>query len=260
MNEITLFSNPEFGEIRTVDMNGETWFVGRDICKVFGDKNESRSLSRVDEEDKKVVPITDSKGRTQNAIFVNESGLYALLFAMRPQKANNGGVSDAYPIEVQKRIEQLRAFKHWVTHDVLPALRKHGSYSVQMQTDATTMEIQDRNSRAQLAGVYLTLLNHIDTKSETYKPILMAYAANTAAGQNILPLPKSDHVKTYSATDIATMLGVTANKIGRIANQNGMKSDEYGQWFHDIASSGKEIDSFRYNDKAVCKFKEILST
>lgn len=128
MNELQIFNNPEFGAIRTVEIDGEPWLVGKDVCAVFGDKNHNRSLGRVDAEDKRVVPITDSMGRTQQITIINESGLYALLFAMQPQKANNGGVSDAYPIEIQERIDRLRKFKRWITHEVIPSIRKHGAY------------------------------------------------------------------------------------------------------------------------------------
>jgi len=130
MNEIKVFDNAEFGEVRTVVVNGEPWFVGKDICMNFGDTNHNRTLSRVEDEDKLTLPITDAIGRKQNAIFVNESGLYSILFAMQPQKANNNGVSDAYPIEVQERISKIKRFKHWVTSEVLPSIRKHGIYAV----------------------------------------------------------------------------------------------------------------------------------
>ena len=129
-NEITIFENPEFGKVRTVIVDNEPWFVGRDICNVFGDKNSSRSLGRIDAEDKRIINILDLKNRSQTATFVNESGLYSLLFAMQPQKANHDGVSDAYPIEVQKRIEKLHKFKRWVTSEVLPSIRKTGKYEI----------------------------------------------------------------------------------------------------------------------------------
>lgn len=64
----------------------------------------------------------------QKPTVVNESGLYSILFSMQPQKANKHGVSDAYPIETQERIEKLKRFKRWVTHDVLPTIRKTGGY------------------------------------------------------------------------------------------------------------------------------------
>lgn len=130
MEKMIIFSNADFGEVRTLTINSEPWFVGRDICKMFGDKNESRSLSRIGDEDKMVMSITDSLGRPQKAIFVNESGMYSLLFSMQPEKTNHNGTPYAYPTEVQERIEKLRRFKRWVTSEVLPAIRKHGVYAV----------------------------------------------------------------------------------------------------------------------------------
>lgn len=236
MNEITLFSNPEFGEIRTVDLNGETWFVGADIASALCYSNTSKAIrDHVDDEDKLTERIVTS-GQGRDVIIINESGVYALIFG--------------------SKLPDAKKFKHWVTSEVLPAIRKHGAY-VPAQPNQTNIDIQLLNARTMNANVYVNLLQHIDTKSETYKPILMAYAANTAAGQNILPLPRAEQ-KTYSATEIAAMLGVSANKIGRVANQNGMKTDEFGAWFHDVTSHGKEIDNFRYNDNAIWKFKEIL--
>ena len=129
MSKLQIFSNQEFGDVRSLLINDAPWFVGKDICQIFGDKNHNRSISRVDDEDKREEEIVDSLGRTQTAIFINESGLYSLLFTMQPQKANNGGVSDAYPIEVKARIDKLHRFKRWVTSEVLPAIRKHGMYA-----------------------------------------------------------------------------------------------------------------------------------
>lgn len=237
MNEITLFSNPEFGEIRTVDMNGETWFVGKDIALALGYSNARDAISRhVDEEDKGVVKH-DTLGGSQSMSIINESGVYALIFGSKLDKA--------------------KQFKHWVTSEVLPAIRKHGTY-VPAQSDQTTLDIQLLNARTMNANVYVNLLQHVDTKSESYKAILMACAANTAAGQLVLPLPKADFGKTYSATDIGRILGISRNKVGRIANEHGLKSDGFGEWYHDVAANGKECDNFRYNDAAIAKFREIL--
>lgn len=132
-NALQIFKNEEFGSIRTFVKNGEYWFVGRDVCNVFQDKNPNRSIKRIDDCDKRSLKIKDSLGREQTVTVINESGLYALLFAMQPQKAHNHGVSDEYPIEIKERIEKLRRFKRWVTHDVLPTLRKTGSYSMNQQ-------------------------------------------------------------------------------------------------------------------------------
>jgi anti-repressor protein len=129
VNEIMTFNNEELGRVREITIDDEYWFCGKDICFIFGDKNHNRTLGRIDPEDKQIIKITDSMGRKQDAIFINESGLYTCLFAMQPQKAHNYGVSDEYPIEVQQRIDKLHKFKRWVTHEVIPSIRKTGSYS-----------------------------------------------------------------------------------------------------------------------------------
>ena len=237
MNEITMFKNPEFGEIRTVDMNGETWFVGADIASVLGYSNVRDAISKhVDDEDRATVAIHDGR-QSRSMTAINESGVYALIFS--------------------SKLENAKRFKHWVTSEVLPAIRKHGAY-VPTQSDQTALDIQLINARTMNANVYVNLLQHVDTKSESYKAILMACAANTAAGQLVLPLPKADFGKTYSATDIGRILGISRNKVGRIANEHGLKSDGFGEWYHDVAANGKECDNFRYNDAAVAKFREIL--
>lgn len=237
MNEITMFRNPEFGEIRTVDMNGDTWFVGADIASVLGYSNVRDAISKhVDDEDKATVAIHDGR-QSRNMTAINESGVYALIFS--------------------SKLDRAKQFKHWVTSEVLPAIRKHGTY-VPTQSDHTALDIQLLNARTMNANVYVNLLQHVDTKSESYKAILMACAANTAAGQLVLPLPKAEFGKTYSATDIGRILGISRNKVGRIANEHGLKSDGFGEWYHDVAANGKECDNFRYNDAAIAKFREIL--
>ena len=121
--DLKIFGNSDFGKIRTFDIGGEPWFVGKDICTVFGDKNHNRSIGRVDDVDKATTPIIDNLGRQQNVTIVNESGLYSLLFAMQPQKANKDGVSAT----VQQRIDKIYRFKRWVTSEVLPSIRKTAS-------------------------------------------------------------------------------------------------------------------------------------
>ena len=238
MNEITMFRNPEFGEIRTVEIDGDTWFVGRDIAAVLGySKPQNAIASHVDEDDTLIQGITDSMGRTQSTTLINESGVYALIFS--------------------SKLDRAKQFKHWVTSEVLPAIRKHGAY-VPTQSDQTALDIQLLNARTMNANVYVNLLQHVDTKSESYKAILMACAANTAAGQLVLPLPKAEFGKTYSATDIGRILGISRNKVGRIANEHGLKSDGFGEWYHDVSANGRECDNFRYNDAAIEKFREIL--
>ena len=125
MNELmTIMNSAEFGEVRTVLRDGEPWFVAKDVCDAFGETNRNRAMQRLDDDEKGYTRMTTPGGEQQVAI-VSESGLYALLFAMQPEEAR--GVSDEY---IRERQEKLRAFKRWITHDVLPTLRKQGYYSM----------------------------------------------------------------------------------------------------------------------------------
>lgn len=118
------------------------------------------------------------------------------------------------------------------------------------------LELAEKEIRLRMSEQYLKLMEATNA-SDTYKSILLAKSAEALAGEPVLPLPKSE--KTYSAGDIGKMLGVSARKIGRLANQYGMKTSEYGAWYHDkSAYSAKEVDVFRYTEQAIEKFKELI--
>lgn len=242
MNEIQIFNNSEFGEVRTLMINNAPYFAGKDVAVILGYSNPPKAIrDHVDEEDKTVNDLFTVNG-TQG-ILINESGLYSLIFS--------------------SKLPTAKKFKRWVTSEVLPAIRKTGSYTtkpVQTAEDkAKNAETKLMNARSRMANMYLKLAN-VDTVSQEYKNILVAKSAEVLTGQPLLPLPKSEH-KMYSATEVAEMLGVSAQKIGRTAKANNMKTDEYGEWYRDKSPySNKEVDAFRYNDRAVEKFREILQT
>jgi anti-repressor protein len=121
MNELQVFSY-EGKEVRTIQRGGDTWWVAKDVCDVFGETNRNRAMQSLDEDEKGYTQMT-TPGGIQRFAVVNEAGLYALLFAMQPTKARS--VSDKY---IADREQKLRSFKRWVTHEVLPTIRKHGAY------------------------------------------------------------------------------------------------------------------------------------
>lgn len=112
MNELQVFKNQEFGSVRTLVINSEPWFIGKDVADVLGYKNQRDAISKhVDSEDKNTVAIHDGITRgNPNQTIINESGLYALIFG--------------------SKLESAQKFKRWVTSEVLPALRKTGQYQV----------------------------------------------------------------------------------------------------------------------------------
>lgn len=111
MNELKIFENAEFGQVRTVTIDNEPWFVGKDVAEALGyAKARNAIASHVSDEDKKDAPIQGTPGGMQTMTMINESGLYALIFG--------------------SKLEAAKRFKHWVTSEVLPAIRKHGAYAV----------------------------------------------------------------------------------------------------------------------------------
>ena len=138
MNSLQRVFNYQNQEIRTVTKDGNPWFVAKDVCEFFGDTNYRRSIGRLDDDEKGVSPL-NTPGGQQEMIIINEPGLYALLFHMQPQRKPS--ISEEQYI---KRVESLKAFKRWITHEVIPAIRKTGSYSrptYQNETLQALMEI-----------------------------------------------------------------------------------------------------------------------
>lgn len=243
-NQIMTFTNKEFGSVRTVDVNGEPWFVGRDVCAAFGDKNNSRSISRIDEEDKITIEITDSMGRTQKVIAINESGLYSLLFAMQPQKARKNGVSDVYPIETQKRIEKLHRFKRWVTSEVLPSIRKTGSYFITKKLDSYMIENPVERAKRWIEEYEEKLA--LEQKIENDKPLVdfANHVSNTSDLIDIGTLAKL-------AQDENIKIG--RNKLFEWLRDNGYLMSSYGhknepyQKYLDENNKLFEVKEYTYN-------------
>lgn len=112
MSELQIFKNAEFGSVRTITVEGEPYFVGKDVAEILDYSNTRKALAdHVDEEDKMDgVTIRDSIGREQNPVCINESGLYSLILSSKMPNA--------------------KRFKRWVTSEVLPAIRRHGLYAM----------------------------------------------------------------------------------------------------------------------------------
>ena len=110
-NKLEIYNNIEFGTVRTLIIKNEPWFVGRDVCNILGYANPRKAIiDHIDTEDKTDgVTIRDSIGREQNPILINESGLYSLILS--------------------SKLPNAKRFKHWVTSEILPSIRKHGMYA-----------------------------------------------------------------------------------------------------------------------------------
>lgn len=205
MNEMKIFNSEEFGKVRTVVIDNEPWFVGKDVCEAFGDTNYRRSISNIDDSDKGVSQM-DTPGGKQNMIIINESGLYALLFQMQPQKAKGVSQNDAL---INDRVEKLHRFKHWVTSEVIPTIRKHGMYA--------TDNVIDK------------ILNNPDFGIELLTKLKEEREARVEAEKKNAILM---HVnKTYTMTEIAKELGLkSAIELNKILAEKKIQYKVNGTW------------------------------
>lgn len=195
MNELQIFNNPEFGEIRAIDIGGEAWFVGNDVAKALGYANPYNAVDRhVDTEDTLKQGVVDSNGKTQQTKVINESGVYSLI--------------------ILSEIPSAKKFKRWVTSEVLPSLRKHGSYTMQPQSVA-----QQLVAHATFMLEMETKLTEVTQRMETTETLLLDVGAKAEdavkkldTAIKVYSTPNKDHWIDDMNAAIAEMSGDTPGK------------------------------------------------
>ena len=239
-SELKVFESPTFGQVRTVEIDGEPWFVGKDVAEALGYRDTSDALKKhVDADDKLTRRFADS-GQAREMYIINESGLYSLILS--------------------SKLPGAKEFKRWVISEVIPSIRKTGGYTLKPKpmTEYQQMmaDTRRRNARVQSARILTQLAKQY--KGSTYEQVLNAHATKELTGEFLLPLPKLEE-KTYSATEIGQMFGISANKVGLLTNRHGLKTEQYGQWFKDKSRYGnKEVSNFRYFEKVIPIIRDLL--
>ena len=159
MNDIQIFNNPEFGEIRTVMIDDEPWFVGNDCANALGyEKPRNAVVTHVDKDDTLKRGVMDSIGRMQDMTVINESGLYSLIFG--------------------SKLESAKKFKRWVTSEVLPTLRKTGSYG-QPKLPENPMELLELHYEA---------IKHVDKKVDAVQADVESVKADLDKFKQDMPI------------------------------------------------------------------------
>lgn len=238
MNELQIFKNEQFGEIRTITKNNEIMFVAADVCKALDIKNTSQAVNKLDADERSMFNI----GRQGEACIVNEYGLYNLVLTSRKPEA--------------------KAFKRWITHEVIPAIRKTGGYTAKNKNGLSD-EVREKRAEAMLLNARTrqskAWMNISDkTNVPEYKRICQQKAAEALAGVPCLPMEEAKE-RTYSATEVGNILGISAMKVGQLANKYNLKVPENGKYFYSKSEhSCKEVESFRYYECAISKFTELL--
>lgn len=248
MNELKIFENSKFGKIQVIERNGEPWFIGKDVAEILGYTNPRKALNdHVDDDDKLIFKsnetvLLDFAVPNRGLTIINESGLYSLVLS--------------------SKLEKAKAFKRWVTSEVLPAIRKTGSYGTAIKEKEVEAKLNNsrarlNNSRARMAAIILKCAEK--TKSETYKEICNKNAVNVLNGKEIMPMLPTEEL-TLSAKEVGEKLGISGNMVGRIASQHGLKNEQYGKWYHTTAQNNdkKEVDTFRYYPNVVDVIRQLI--
>lgn len=221
MNEIKIYENEQFGKVRTLQIENEPYFVAVDVCKCLDIKNTTQAVQRLDEDEKSMFNIGLSGGETN---LVNEYGLYNLILVSRKKEA--------------------KAFKRWITHEVLPSIRKHGAY----MTDEVLKEA--------LTSPDFLIRLATELKEEKEKRIALEIE-NTIKTQQIGELkPKADYVdkilkskSLMTITQIAKDYGMSGTKLNSILHNLRVQYKQSNQWllcskYHDKGYTHSETYCF----------------
>ena len=225
MNNIKIFNSPDFGQIRTIQQNGEPWFVGKDVAKILGYERADNAIrNHVDDEDKLMHQISAS-GQNREMYIINESGLYSLILSSKMPKA--------------------KEFKRWVTSEVIPAIRKTGGYIAgsENMTDAEIMAkavlvaqstIQQRDQR----------IKELESDVAAAKPKVLFADAVSASDSTIL------------IGDLAKILKQNGHPIGQKRLFNWMREQGYlikrqGADYNSPTQRAMEMGLFKIKETAI---------
>lgn len=230
MNELQIFKSPEFGRIRTLTIDSEPWFVGKDVADILGYQNGSRDINRhVDADDKRKEMITDGK-QLKETILINESGLYSLILS--------------------SKLPTAKQFKRWVTAEILPSIRRTGGYiaNTETMTDAEIMSkalliakqtIESREQR----------IHSLEAETERMKPKEIFADAVSASNSSIL------------IGDLAKILHGNGIKIGRgrlfaWMREHGFLIKQKGTSYNMPTQRAMELGLFRVKEGSYVDGKE----
>ena len=191
-NSIQIFTNDRFGQVRSFAADDQTWFIAADICHALDLTNPSVAVSRLDDDEKAKFNLGFSGGATW---CVNEPGLYGLIMASRKPEA--------------------RAFKRWVTHEVLPSIRRHGLYATdELVTNPEDAYVAERRKTAEL-----TLQNLAQAQALAEAKPKLFYYDMVLKAKDALPI-----------TVIAKDYGLSGRKLNQLLHELGIQYKQSGVW------------------------------
>ena len=244
-DNLQLIKSAKFGDIQAdiYKKGDEPYMTAEQLGACLGYSDPIRNINKLtsrnsylDNQDfSRVVKLTTVDGKKRNVRVFTEDGIYEITMLAKTAKA--------------------KEFRAWV-RKLLKSLRRGDAKLVSMsEYQKMLMETRAENAKIRKAQILTKLADQYDG---TYKQVLNSYATKELTGEHLLPLPQLPD-KTYSATDIGEILGVSANKVGILTNRHNLKTSEYGAWFNDKAKGhNKEVQSFRYYASVIPVLREII--
>lgn len=224
MNNIKIFNSPDFGQIRTIQQNGEPWFVGKDVAQALGYSQTAKAVREHVKDNHKGMSVLDTPGGKQETTIIDEAGLYSLVMRAKTDKAE--------------------AFQEWVTSEVLPAIRKHGGY---LTADKIEQALTDPDTIIKLAT----------TLKEERAARQQAEASLQAAKPKVL---FADAVSASDSTiligDLAKLIKQNGHPIGQKRLFNWMREQGYlikraGADYNSPTQRAMEMGLFKIKETAI---------
>lgn len=251
MNELQIFSNPKFGEIRTIEIDGEPWFVGKDVAKALGYIDTDKAIrDHVDDEDKKIQTRQNSGfgEKSENTTYnipnrgltiINESGTYSLIFS--------------------SKLPQAKEFKHWVTSEVLPTIRRTGSY----QTPASEAELLLRLAQSNLAQEQR--ISALERRVDSLAPPPGACPTSCKPHEPVFEGLPADGKGFMDSMEVARILGREHNNVlksirtmAERARSEGIPVDEYFTVRHRVCGHNPRCPYYLLNETGIAMFSQSL--
>jgi len=244
--KLELIKSAKFGEVQAdiYKSGDEPYMTAEQLGSCLGYSHERKSITNLvnkfnylkGEEFSVVTKMMSTDGKQYNTRVFTEDGIYEITMLAKTEKA--------------------KEFRAWV-RKLLKSLRRGDAKLVSM-TEYQRMMATTRLENAKIRKAQILTKLAAQYEGMTYQQVLNSYATKELTGEHLLPLPQLPG-KTYTATELGDMFGVSANRIGIIANRHNLKTPEYGAWFNDKAKGhNKEIQSFRYYASVIPVIRELL--
>ncbi|WP_407384983.1 Bro-N domain-containing protein [Ruminococcus sp.] len=242
---LELIKSAKFGDVQAdiYKSGDEPYMTAEQLGSCLGYSHPRENVNKLVQRN----PYLKGKGFSSEVKMTSESG------AKKTRVFNEDGI---YEVTMLAKTARAQEFRAWV-RKLLKSLRRGDTKLVSM-TEYQRLNMQTRAENAKIRKAQI--LNRLASQYEgtTYQQVLNSYATKELTGEHLLPLPQLPD-KTYTATELGEMFGVSANRIGIITNRHNLKTSEYGAWFNDKAKGhNKEIQSFRYFPNIIPVLRELL--